>query len=212
MSKDLFPEETAWLGDSGKASLESPPPTVSSLTTSLTLVAGFSATFGAGSATVLAGVGETAGVGVEMFSTRSNLSIRDNIPASELSPPGNNIRPQMSSRIKRGAVAPRIWVKPSAAISAQRDKFAAPIFAACVRIRSSWSSGSSRKIELALVAASASTIIKSRKRSKKSLAKRRGSWPDSITRSTVLNSVAPSRAASASTASSSRAPSVKPNS
>ena len=31
------------------------------------------------------------------------------------------MRPQMSSRIKRGAVAPRIWVSPSAAISAARE-------------------------------------------------------------------------------------------
>jgi hypothetical protein len=80
-------------------------------------------------------VGES-GVGVEMFSTRSRRSMRDNIPASVLSPPGNNMRPQMSSRIKRGAVAPRIWVKPSAAISAHRERFAAPILAAWVRMRS----------------------------------------------------------------------------
>ena len=81
-----------------------------------------------------------------------------------------------------------------------------------MRIRSIWSSGSSRKIELALVCCNASTIIKSRRRSRKSAVKRRGSWPDSITRSTVLNSEAPSRAASASMASSRSAPSVKPRS
>ena len=49
-------------------------------------------------------------------------------------------------------------------------------------------------------------------RSNMSLVKRRGSWPDSMTRSIVLNNVAPSWAAIASMASSSSAPSVKPNS
>ena len=62
-----------------------------------------------------------------IFSARSRRSIRDNIPASVLSPIGNKMRPQMSSRIRRGAVAPRIWVKPSAAISAARERFAVPI-------------------------------------------------------------------------------------
>ena len=64
---------------------------------------------------------------VAIFSTRSKRSMRESIPASVLSPIGNKMRPQMSSRIKRGAVAPRIWVKPSAAISAARERFALPI-------------------------------------------------------------------------------------
>ena len=149
MSKVLLAEETAWLGASGKASLESPPPTVSSLTTAFgvatssttfTFAAGLSAAFGA-SSTFGVGVGAVVlageGVGVEMFSTRSRRSMRDSKPASELSPPGRSMRPQISSRIKRGAVAPRIWVKPSDAISAQRDKLAAPMLVACLRIRSS---------------------------------------------------------------------------
>ena len=144
--------------------------------------------------------------------TRSNRSRRASSPESLESPIGNKIRPQISSRINRGAVAPRICVRPSAAISAARERVAAPRFFACVTIRSSWSSGISRRIELACVAASASTIIRSRSRSSRSLVKRRGSWPDSMTRSTVLNSVAPSLAASASTASSNSAPSVNPRS
>jgi len=149
--------------------------------------------------------------GEAIFSTRSSRSMRASKPASELSPIGNKIRPQMSSSIRRGAVAPRICVKPSAAISAAREIDACPIFCAWTRIRSNWSSGSSRKTLFALVESSASTIIKSRKRSSKSCVKRRGSCPDSMTRSTVLNNVAPSRAAIASIASSRSAPSVNPS-
>ena len=62
-----------------------------------------------------------------MFSARSSLSIRESMPDSPLSPIGSKIRPQISSRIRRGAVAPRIWVKPSAAMSAARERFALPI-------------------------------------------------------------------------------------
>ena len=147
-----------------------------------------------------------------MFSTRSKRSMRASKPLSVASLIGNSMRPQMSSSIKRGAVAPRISVNPWAAMSAARDKDAVPMRSACVRMRSSWSSGISRKIELALASPSASTIIKSRKRSSKSAVNLFGSWPLSITRSIVANNVAPSCAASASIASSSNAPSVKPSS
>ena len=67
-------------------------------------------------------------------------------------------------------------------------------------------------MEFAVESFSASTIIKSRIRSNISLVKRRGSCPDSMTRSIVLNNVAPSCAAIASIASSNKAPSVNPSS
>ena len=61
---------------------------------------------------------------------------------------------------------------------------------------------------MAAWSASASTITRSLKRSSKSKAKRLGSWPDSTSRSIVLNSVAVSLAPIASIASSKSAPSV----
>ena len=58
----------------------------------------FSTTFAAGAGVVIGA----------MFSARSNRSIRESIPDSPLSPIGKSMRPQISSSIKRGAVAPRI--------------------------------------------------------------------------------------------------------
>ena len=46
--------------------------------------------------------------GTEIDSARSSLSIRASIPDSDVSPTGSNIRAQINSSIKRGAVAPRI--------------------------------------------------------------------------------------------------------
>ncbi|CAB4781858.1 unannotated protein [freshwater metagenome] len=62
------------------------------------------------------------------LSARSKRSTRTNNPRSDVSPSGKSIRPQMSSSIKRGAVAPRICVKPSAAMSAARERPAEPMF------------------------------------------------------------------------------------
>ena len=84
-----------------------------------------------------AAFGSVAGEGVAIPCTRSSLSRRASRPESVVSPIGNNMRPQISSRINRGAVAPRICVRPSAAISAARESVAAPRFFACATIRSS---------------------------------------------------------------------------
>ena len=89
------------------------------------------ATFSATGAGVAAGADDVA-----IPCTRSSLSRRASSPESPESPIGSKMRPQISSRIKRGAVAPRICVRPSAAISAARDSVAAPRFLACVTIRS----------------------------------------------------------------------------
>ena len=86
---------------------------------------------------VAAGAGAATGADVAIPCTRSSRSRRARSPESVVSPIGNNMRPQISSRIKRGAVAPRICVRPSAAISAARESVAAPRFFACVTMRSS---------------------------------------------------------------------------
>ena len=80
------------------------------------------------------GCASTVGVAmVAMLPRRSILSIREIRPISEES--GKSMRPQMSSSINRGAVAPRICVNPSATISAARIKLAVPIRLAWDRIR-----------------------------------------------------------------------------
>ena len=78
------------------------------------------------------------------------------------------------------------------------------------RIRSSTSSGASTTPRLAASGTACSTI-RSRKRSNRSVANRRGSWPASITDSTAPNRAAASPAARASTASSISATSVAPS-
>ena len=60
--------------------------------------------------------------------------------------PGSRTRAQISSSCSRGAVAPRISVRPALTMSAARDSSAAPNWAACWRIRSSWSAGCSPRI------------------------------------------------------------------
>ena len=113
---ELLATATVFSGaaDSGSAFLES---AFSGKTVSAT-GAEFSTTFWGSTALT---------TGVEIDSARSRRSMRLSNPRSLVSPPGNKMRPQISSRIKRGAVAPRIWVRPSAAISAARERFAAPI-------------------------------------------------------------------------------------
>ncbi len=60
--------------------------------------------------------------------------------------PGSSTRAQISSSCRRGAVAPRISVRPALTMSAARDSSAAPKWAACWRIRSSSSAGCSPRI------------------------------------------------------------------
>ena len=136
---------------------------------------------------------------------RSSFSTR--AARAELSPAGSSIWPQINSSINLGGVAPRIAVKPLATKSADLIRFATPINLAWVRIRSNWSTGNCIRSE-ELLSSTAPTIIRSRRRSSRSEAKRFGSCPDSTTRSTVLNKEALSWAASASIASSNKAPSV----
>ena len=101
----------------------------SSLTTSFTVSFALSLTGAAFGVSTFA----ATGCGTEIFSRSSNRSILEIKPTSSL--PGRSMRPQISSSINRGAVAPRIWVKPAATISALRIKLAVPIIDACVRIR-----------------------------------------------------------------------------
>ena len=116
----------------------------------------------------------------------------------------------MSSSCIRGAVAPVISVSPELAMSAARESAPGPKAACWTRIRSSWSSGTPRSTCPA--SGTAATMMRSRSRSSRSSMNRRGSRPDSITRSIWRNVAAPSAAASASTVASSSSPSVNPSS
>ena len=62
-------------------------------------------------------------------------------PSVAWSAPGSSTRAQISSSSSRGAVAPRISVRPSATRSAARLSSARPNRAACAASRSAWSSG-----------------------------------------------------------------------
>ena len=135
--------------------------------------------------------------------------MRARSPASSF--PGNIIFPAISSKTKRGYAFPRIWLRPSWAISAARIRDAAPMLFACAFILSSWSSGISRRICPASPRVDPTTM-RSRIRSNKSWVNLRGSSPASITLSMVLNKVETSRAAIASIDSSRSAPSVYPRS
>ena len=86
---------------------------IGALTSSFTgaassLITSFAVSFAlsfAGAAFGVSTFGATA-CGAEMFSRNSRRSIREINPTSSL--PGSRTRPQISSSIKRGAVAPRI--------------------------------------------------------------------------------------------------------
>ena len=142
---------------------------------------------------------------------RSTRSMRAARPRSVSSVDGNNRRAHRSSRCRRGLVAPVISVSAALVMSPQRDSSAGPRPEAWVAIRWIWSSGTPCRTSEAF-SGTARTRMRSRKRSRRSSTKRRGSWPDWITRSTAANTEAESCAANASTTSSSSSPWVKPNS
>ena len=92
---------------------------------------------------------------------------------------------------------------PWLTMSAARVSSARPKRAAWPVSRSAWSCGTSM-IPRAAASGTADTTTRSRSRCSRSSAKRRGSWPVSMTFSMTPKSVPPSSAASASTVSSSR--------
>ena len=103
----------------------------------------------------------------------------------------------MSSRCSRGAVAPRSSLSAELVTSAARVSSAGPKRLACSISRAIWSSGASMSPRSAAFGTLCRTI-RSRKRSSRSVTKRRGSWPASMTWSMTVNSPAPSCSASAS--------------
>ena len=149
--------------------------------------------------------------GMDMSSRVSMRSTRCSSADSVSLADGSSSRAHTTSSSSRGAVAPRISPSPACTTSAYRVSVAVPIRVAWSRIRSSTSSGPSTTPRAAASGTACSTI-RSRKRSSRSVANRRGSWPASITASTAPNSAAASPAASASTASSISATSVAPSS
>ena len=100
----------------------------------------------------------------------------------------------MISSCSRGEVAPVISASPWKSTSEARESSAGPSPLACTRSRSSWSEGTPGSTASVPVG-TAFTRMRSRIRSERSSTKRRGSCPDSTTRSTVVNSDAPSPAA-----------------
>ena len=123
---------------------------------------------------------------------RSRRSRRASRAASPCAAAGSRTRAHMSSSSSRGEVAPRISVRPVLKISAARVSSAGPIDAACWTSRSSSSAGRSSR-PLAAASGTFARMTRSRKRSSRSAAKRRGSWPPSMTRSTAWKTAAPSR-------------------
>ena len=105
---------------------------------------------------------------------RSRRSRRAITPSLVWSAPGSRTRAQMSSSSRRGAVAPRISVRPAATMSAARLSSIAPKRAAWATRRSPASSATSMR-PLAGASGTAATITRSRSRRSRSSVKRRGS-------------------------------------
>ncbi len=136
---------------------------------------------------------------------RSRRSTRASAPRSEASLDGTRMRAIISSRWRRGDVAPVISVRAALTMSAERDSSAAPNLVAWTLMRSSSSCGTPRRTAAVPSALVAATTMRSRSRSRRSSTKRRGSCPVWITRSTAANAPAASRTPMASTTSSRRA-------
>ena len=145
-----------------------------------------------------------------MLTRRSSRSSRASTPEVVSSAAGSRTRAQISSSSRRGAVAPRISVSPTATRSAARESSAPPKRLAWATRRSAASSPTSTR-PLAEASGTALMTTRSRRRRSRSSVKRRGSCPDSTTRSTAPNTVLPSPAANASTTSSSRESGVYPS-
>ncbi len=142
-----------------------------------------------------------------MATRRSRRSSRAITPSEPWSAPGSSTRAQISSSSSRGAVAPRISVRPVATRSAARLSSAAPNRAAWATSRSPASSATSMR-PVAGASGTAVMMTRSRSRRSRSSANRRGSCPVSMTRSATANTDAPSPAANASITSSSSASGV----
>src|SRR6185437_15947928 len=157
-----------------------------------------------------AGWAAVSPAGMDMSSRVSMRSTRCSNADSVSLADGNSSRAHTTSSSSRGAVAPRISPSPACTTSAYLVRVAVPIRVDWSRIRSNTSSGPSTTPRAVASGTDCSTI-RSRKRSSRSVANRRGSCPASITASTAPNSAAASPAASASTASSISATSVAPS-
>ena len=152
-----------------------------------------------------------AGVGAPVTSIRrSSRSRRAITPSAVWSAPGSSTRAQSSSSSRRGAVAPRISVRPAATMSAALLSSIAPKRAAWATRRSPASSETSIR-PVAGASGTAVTMTRSRSRRSRSSVKRRGSCPVSTTLSTTEKTAAPSRVANASTTSSRSESGVKPS-
>ena len=142
---------------------------------------------------------------------RSSRSRRCSVATADPSVAGSSMRAQTSSSSSRGAVVPRISVRPSCTVSAIRDSVAEP---ERLGLLAHQVEPVGRAVEQPVAAGvgTASSTIRSRSRSSRSVANRRGSCPASTTRSTARNTAGASCAASASMVSSSSASSVTPSS
>ncbi len=138
---------------------------------------------------------------------RSSRSTRASAPRCVSSASGTSIRAVISSRWRRGEVAPVMSVRALLAMSADRERAVAPNTPAC-RVMVSSSSGEMPRSTAAALSFVAATTIRSRRRSSRSSTKRRGSWPVCTTRSIAAKADAGSATASASTTSSRSAASV----
>ena len=132
---------------------------------------------------------------------RSSRSMRVAAPASEA---GTSIRATISSRCRRGEVAPTISSSASLTVSAMRDSSAVPKRCAWIASAASWSAGTPRST-LAAASPVAATTMRSRIRSSRSSTKRRGSCPVCTMRSIAAKAPAASPSATAVTTSSIRA-------
>ncbi|CAM3228220.1 hypothetical protein STSO111631_08395 [Stackebrandtia soli] len=167
-----------------------------------------------GGATAATGGATTAGAACPAHAPAarcSTCSRRCSRPAAEPSTAGRIALAHANSSNRRGAVVPRIADSASCVISAIRDRVAVPMRIAWPVMRSNCSEGTSMR---PCPAASGTWLrtIRSRRRSNRSPAKRRGSCPAAITRSTHAIAAEPSIAASASHMSSRSPASVTPRS
>ena len=160
-----------------------------------------------GGGTSNAGGGTTAtgglcGAGAVSTPTRrSSRSIRVAAPPAPAA--GTSIRAVISSRCRRGDVAPTISSSASLTVSATRESSAAPNRCACRVSAAIWSAGAPRSTPAARSPVAATTI-RSRIRSSRSSTNRRGSWPVCTIRSIAANAPAASCSATAVTTSSIR--------
>ena len=164
----------------------------------------------AGAAAAAVTAGGAADAGAAPASRCSRRSTRAIVPTSGSPDSGTSSRAAISSRWRRGLVAPAMSVRDFATMSAARESSALPKPRACSTSVASSSAGTPWRIAAGSLAARAT--MRSRSRSRRSSTKRRGSWPDCTTRSIDANSPAASAAVSAETISSSSPPCVKPSS